>query len=1078
MRQSSYILPGKRMTIVFLCILFTVIFRFLNAQTLNLNQFGIEEGLPQSSVYTMLQGRDGSIWVGTMNGVSKYSGLNFENFSTKNGLAENRVISSCQDKAGNIWFGHRSGGITKYDIQLKQFSEITPGSFKISKTISCIVEDKNGVIWFGTNGEGLLSCDNGKYTKYTVENGLPDNHINALMIDKEGQLWIGTEKGISIHGTTFSPFDKKIPSSSIKCFLQDTEGNIWIGTSDNGIIRMDARHENMKVFNTSSGLASNNTRVIFQALNGSIFIGTNSDGISKFIPRLENTNYKGPLFSTISTQHGLSNDHIFSIMQDREKNIWIGTQLNLNQYFDEQFEIFGENDGLKNSLVWSVIQDKNENFWIGTEGGLVKFIPDIHKKTTGERLINVSSNSSYVFTPKTGKNNEVLNTNALCEDVKGYIWYTDFGRGVTRLNPTTNESKHYTKENGLPVNEIYAIKNDKNGNVWIGTNKGGVLKFDINTEKFTGYTTKDGLGSDQVYTIYCDSKNRIWFGCLGGKLSVLDEQQGGTIRTFSEKEGYPCNFTLCITEDQKGNMWFGAFDQGIYKFDGHTFKNYSSKQGLSSDTPFLLMCDDDEHLWIGTGLGIDRLDFKDETIKHYEKQDGFLGIEINPNATLKDKEGNLWFGSIVGLVKYNAKLAKKNLVEAITSIKDPRIFFQEAALPEDHVYSWNQNHVTFDFVGTSLTNPKRVKYRYMLDGVDADWSPVVKENSVTYPNLDPGVYTFKVRSSNSDGVWNKDPVTFRFEISAPFWKKTWFYAVLASGILICAFVYVQVRERRLRRENLILEKRVAERTIIISKQKDEIERKTNVIIDSIEYAKNIQQSILPTKEEFNQFFPEHFILNKPKDIVSGDFYWLRETQDRILIAVADCTGHGVPGAFMSFMGYNLLNETVNEKPKGNPAELLNILNRKVLDALKQHDTNTSAKYGMDISFVAINKNRKQLEFSGAHNSLMIFREDECFQLKADRLSVGSSVREDITTFTNNTFDLQKGDMLYLYTDGYPDQTGGPDNKKFFANPFRDLLQSISKMEQAQQIKVLEEKFMSWKGAKSQIDDIMVVGIRI
>ncbi|HRG37981.1 MAG TPA: two-component regulator propeller domain-containing protein [Bacteroidia bacterium] len=1076
--KQQYTQPGKRIRITFLSILFAIAFQFLNAQTLNLNQFGIEEGLPQSSVYTMLQGKDGSIWVGTMNGVSKYSGLNFENFSKKNGLAENRVISSCQDKDGNIWFGHWSGGITKYDSQQKRFSEITPGSIKVSKTVTSIVVDKNGVIWFGTNGEGLISCENGQFTKYTVENGLPDNHVNALMLDKEGQLWIGTENGISIYKTKFSPFDKKLPSISIKCFLQDTEGNIWIGTSDNGIIRMNSQHENLKVFNTSSGLASNNTRVIFQALNGSIFIGTNSDGISKFIPRLENANYKGPLFSTISTQHGLSNDHIFSIMQDREKNIWIGTQLNLNQYFDEQFEIFGENDGLKNSLVWSVIQDKNENFWIGTEGGLVKFIPDIHKKTTGERLINVSSNSSYVFTAKTGKNNEVLNTGALCEDVKGYIWYSDFGRGVTRLNPNTNESKRYTKENGLTVNEIYAITKDKDENIWIGTNKGGVLKFDINTEKFTTYSTKNGLGSDQVYSVFCDSKNRMWFGCLGGKLSMLDEQVGESIHTFSEKQGYPCNFTLCITEDKKGNMWFGAFDQGIYKFDGQSFKNYSSKEGLSSDTPFLLVCDDDEHLWVGTGLGIDRLDFKDETIKHYEKQDGFLGIEINPNATLKDKEGNLWFGSIVGLVKYNAKLAKKNLVEAITSIKDPRIFFQQAPLPGDHVYSWNQNHVTFDFVGTSLTNPKRVKYRYMLDGVDDDWSPVVKENSVTYPKLEPGVYTFKVRSSNSDGVWNKDPVTFRFEISAPFWKKNWFYVIVVSAIFICAFIYLKVRERKLRRENIILEKRVAERTIIISKQKDEIERKNNVIIDSIEYAKNIQQSILPTRQELNQFFPEHFILNKPKDIVSGDFYWFRETSDRILIAVADCTGHGVPGAFMSFMGYNLLNETINEKPKGNPAELLNILNRKVLDSLKQHDTNTSAKYGMDIALVAVNKNRNSLEFSGAHNSLMIFRGKEHFQLKADRLSVGSSVREDITTFTNHIFELQKGDMMYLYTDGYPDQTGGPDNKKFFANPFRELLQSISEMDEEQQCTILDETMLKWRGPKSQIDDIMVVGIRI
>lgn len=1064
-----------RLTLL-LCGLF-MLFQFSTAQTLNLNQFGIEEGLPQSSVYTMLQGKDGSIWVGTMNGVSKYNGLSFENFTKKNGLAENRVTSSCQDKNGNIWFGHWSGGISKYDLSTRTFSEITPGTVKLSKTITSIVTDQKGTIWFGTKGEGLLKSENGQFELYTTKNGLSSNVVTALMEDKAGSLWIGTENGITLYKTVFSPFSRTLPSSSITCFLTDSRGNIWIGTSDKGIIRVDA-NDQMKNFTTASGLASNNIKTIFEALNGAIFIGTNSDGISKYIPQLEVSNYKGSLFTTISTQHGLSNDHIFSIIQDREKNIWIGTQLNLNQYFDEQFEIFGENDGLKNSLVWSVIQDRNKNFWVGTEGGLVKFIPDVHAGKSGDRSLKRNKNTPYQFTSKTGKNGEVLNTSALYEDIKGNIWYTDFGKGVSRFNPVTNDVKHFTKENGLPVNEIYAINGDREGNVWIGTNKGGLLKYDIATDRFQTYTTADGIGSNQVYSIFRDSRNRLWFGCLSGSLTMLDAQPGAGFKTFSPKEGYPVNFTLCITEDKEGNLWFGTFDQGIYKYDGKSFKNYSTKDGLSSDTPFLLVCDDKDNLWIGTGLGIDKFNLKDETFKHYEKQDGFLGIEINPNATLKDADGNLWFGSIVGLVKYNSRLAKNNMVEAITSIKDPRVFFQNVSIPDDHVFSWNQNHITFDFIGTSLTNPKRVKYRYFLEGVDKDWSPIVKENSVTYPDLQPGTYTFNVRSSNSDGVWNKEPVTFHFEINAPFWKKSWFYFVVLTVIFISGFIFVKVRERNLRKENIILEKKVAERTEIISKQKDEIEKKNNVIIDSIEYAKNIQQSILPGNDDLTRVFSKHFVLYRPKDIVSGDFYWMHENNERILIAVADCTGHGVPGAFMSIMGYNLLNETINEKPKAAPAEMLNILNSKVLNSLKQHDKSTSAKYGMDIALVSVDKTKTQLEFAGAHNSLLIFRGEECIQLKADRLSVGSLIREETGSFTNHAITVQKNDMLYMYSDGYVDQTGGPDNKKFFATPFRELLQSISHMEEHRQAEILDETIVKWRGPKSQIDDILVIGIRI
>jgi ligand-binding sensor domain-containing protein/serine phosphatase RsbU (regulator of sigma subunit) len=1060
--------------------LLLLICQFAAGQTVNLNQFGIEEGLPQSSIYTMLQDKDGNIWVGTMNGISKYNGLNFENFTKKNGLAENRVTASCIDKKGNIWFGHWSGGITKYDAASKTFSEITPGTLKLSKTITSIVSDTKGIIWFGTNGEGLLKDENGNFTSFTTKNGLASNAISSLIENKDGVLWIGTDNGITLYKTNLTPFAGELNSQSIKCLLRDSKGNIWIGTSDQGITRINVNDGQFKNFNTSNGLASNNIKTIFEALNGAIYIGTNSDGISKYVPQLEVSSYTGPLFKTISTQQGLSNDHIYSIIQDREKNIWIGTQLNLNQYFDEQFEIFGENDGLKNSLVWSVLQDKNKNFWIGTEGGLVKFIPDIHQLQTGslEKFSDKAPrNAAYRFTNKTGKNGEVLNTSALYEDIKGNIWFTDFGKGVSRLNPSNNEIKHFTKTNGLPVNEIYAINGDKDGNVWIGTNKGGLVKFDIATEKFKIFTAADGIGSNQIYSIFHDSKNRMWFGTLSGNLTMLDPSDNA-FKTFSKKDGYPNEFTLCITEDQQGNLWFGSFDQGIYKYDGKSFKNYSTKNGLSSDTPFLLVCDDNNNLWIGTGLGIDRFNLKDETFKHYEKEDGFLGIEINPNSAFKDKDGNLWFGSIVGLVKYNAKLEKSNFVEAITSIKDPRIFFQNVKIPEDHVFSWSQNHVTFDFIGTSLTNPKRVKYRYFLDGVDKGWSPIVKENSVTYPDLQPGKYTFYVRSSNNDGVWNKEPVTFRFEINAPFWKTSWFYLLILVIIFAIAFVYIKFRERKLRRENIILEQKVIARTEIISKQKDEIERKNSVIIDSIEYAKNIQQSILPDKEDISRNFLQHFILYLPKDIVSGDFYWMHEDNERVLFAAADCTGHGVPGAFMSIMGYNLLNETINERPKANPSEILNILNLKVLNSLKQYDRGASAKYGMDISLIAIDKNKFELEFAGAHNSLLIYRDKECIQLKADRLSVGSMVREETGTFTNHAFTLQKNDMMYMYSDGYADQIGGPDNKKFFSTPFRELLLSISNLEMPEQKKKLDQTITDWRGKRSQIDDILIIGIRI
>lgn len=1059
---------------VFICFVYSAVFisQKTNAQTLNLNQFGIEEGLPQSSIYTMLQDKDGNIWVGTMSGVSRYNGMNFENFTKKNGLAENRVTASCLDKDGNIWFGHWSGGISKYDAAKKQFEAITPGKIEINKNINCILQDNSGKLWFGTEGQGIIIMENGNFTQLTSSEGLSSDAVNALIQDKDGTVMIATSNGITVSKSgALSAYEENLPSNSIRSLFIDSKGNTWIGSTDKGVFKIGADKQ-MKVYNSSNGLANDNIRVIFEDSNGSIFLGTYDGGVSKYLPQLEANNYKGPLFQTISFKQGLSNDRVLSIIQDREKNIWIGTYLFLNQYFDEQFEIYGNNEGLENSLVWSAIQDKSGNFWIGTEGGLVQFIPDAYLTDGADKNLE----SRYKFNKLTGKAGEILNTSALYEDIKGNIWYTDFGRGVSRLNPATKKIDQWDVEKGLPVNEVYAIAGDKNGNVWIGTNKGGLMKFDINTEQFEQFTDKEGLGSNQVYTIFNDSKNRMWLGMLSGPLTMYD---GTTFKTFTEKDGYPSKFTLSITEDANGNIWFGAFDMGIYKYDGSTFKNYTTKDGLSSNTPFLLTTDDKNNLWIGSGLGVDKFNLKDETVKHYEREDGFLGVEINPNAVCKDKDGSLWFGSIIGLVKYNSKNEKNNEIEPITTIKNPRLFFETAEIPEDHVFGWNNNHFTFDFIGTSLTNPKRVKYKYMLAGLDSTWSPVTKANSVTYPDLQPGEYTFLVKSCNNDGKWNSEPVSFHFVITPPFWKRLWFWASCGVAGLILIILFIKWREAKLRKENIILEKKVAERTETIRHQNIELEKKNQKITDSIDYAKRIQDAVFVSTEELRKYPFEHFLLFKPKDIVSGDFYWTHERGNKIWIASADCTGHGVPGAFMSLIGYNLLNYAVKEMGLFKPSDILNELRKLMQETFSgKNGDGTSVKDGMAIALVCIDKKENVIEFAGSYNGLYLIRNGILEEYKADRIPIGHSEHDSETgNFNNHKITPQKGDSIYLFTDGYADQPGGPNKKKFFYGPFKQLLTDIHTQPMNEQKKKLDDTISDWMKDREQVDDITIFGIR-
>ncbi|MBL4654049.1 MAG: SpoIIE family protein phosphatase [Flavobacteriales bacterium] len=275
-----------------------------------------------------------------------------------------------------------------------------------------------------------------------------------------------------------------------------------------------------------------------------------------------------------------------------------------------------------------------------------------------------------------------------------------------------------------------------------------------------------------------------------------------------------------------------------------------------------------------------------------------------------------------------------------------------------------------------------------------------------------------------------------------------------------------------------LERKVIERTAEIQKQKDEIEEQKKHITDSIHYAKRIQNAILPSNEYAANLLPNSFLLYKPKDIVSGDFYWMRNLDDKALFAAVDCTGHGVPGAFMSIVGHNHLNHAVNVSGARRPADILNALNQGVTSSLGQQQGENAVKDGMDIALCSLDYKTNKLEFSGAYNPVYLIRDREIIQFKGDKFPVGSFLGEELKTFKNIDIQLQKGDTFYIFSDGYPDQFGGPKGKKFKYKQFRELLLSIQDKEMGVQKVILDETIESWRGQIEQLDDILIIGVRI
>ncbi len=289
------------------------------------------------------------------------------------------------------------------------------------------------------------------------------------------------------------------------------------------------------------------------------------------------------------------------------------------------------------------------------------------------------------------------------------------------------------------------------------------------------------------------------------------------------------------------------------------------------------------------------------------------------------------------------------------------------------------------------------------------------------------------------------------------------------GVILTVIIFIAYRNKK--KSNILL----VQKNEVIYKQRGEIEKKNIQITDSIDYAKSIQEAILPPPTILSNYFSESFIYYKPKDIVSGDFYWVNENTDSVFIAAADCTGHGVPGAFMSLLGFIMLNDIVRTNKNETPAYLLNEVNNILLTTLHQNHDTMTGKFGMDIALIKFDKIKNEITYSGAHNSVIILSEGQMNEIKADKVSIGATMN---SVFTNHTVSVKKGDMVYLYSDGYQDQIGGEKRKKFLSLTLKDLFKQIQSLPAEKQTIELEKHHAAWKGANSQTDDILVVGLKI
>jgi ligand-binding sensor domain-containing protein/serine phosphatase RsbU (regulator of sigma subunit) len=1030
------------------------------AQKYFFDNYSIKQGLSEQKVYTLLQDTKDYIWLGTANGVSRFDGKKFENFTSRDSLATGGVRCIIEDSVGDIWFGHLNGGISRYNG--RKFEQVAFDSLTITGDVTSIAQIK-GNIWFTSANDGAVMADfpvrNIKHIKarqFRGKDGLSDQVFGAS-VTHNGSFICIADVGLRRFNSEDKKFENyRMPHMttyfSSTCLFEDKEGNIWFGTYNGGIYKYVMSESRMDVIDLpKAGVKSNWVTCLTQDSKGRIWVGTWEGGIAVI---------EGGVVHKFDSGNGLKPSRIYDIIEDIEGNILIADQNNgLTIFKGDAFVTISEKEILPDQNVNAIYQDKTNAVWFGTNAGISRYYPGTDKKPV---IFNQANNSIYE------------DIRFFREDRDGNLWVGANEGGVIMYNMKTSrfEAQPYINSILYRGGQVKALEIDKQNNLWIGTVE-GVAVGTINQQNFQRYTLMDSLTVSLITALYCDPNGDMWIG------TEPRGRKPGLIKYIAAKKDFqpvsilPGIIPKALVMDNKGILWIGT-GEGLIAFRNDSVLSIVTKDdGLLSNNINLLAAGKDGSIYIGTNNGLNRYFPESKRIFSYTERNGFPGIEAKPNAVYESPVGDLWFGTANGATKLTPDKTVTKGLEPLTHIMSMRVNYETREMTPGLKLKYFEKSILFDYYSICLTNPDVVRYKVKLEGADDNWRPVTDQTRVIYSALPPGKYTFMVMASNSQGMWNLKPVTFHFTIKPPFYLTWWF--ILSSLVLIVVVVvtYIHVREENLIKEKIILEEKVRERTAEVVQKSMEIEEKNKDITASIRYAERIQRAMLPKEDTFK----DTFVLFLPKDIVSGDFYWMYDNGDWQFLAAVDCTGHGVPGAFMSIIGHNSLSKVVREYGLTRPSAIVDQLNIEVMKSLLQRHEK-AINDGMDLALIAFNKKNFTLEFAGAYNPLYVVRKGEVFVYKGDRFPIGMTTMDEKKSFTNQQVDIQPGDMIYMCSDGYADQFGSPEVKKYKSGNVKKLLSEIYHLPVHEQKERLEKEIMDWKGDLGQVDDIMFLGTRI
>ena len=1073
--------------------------RFKDASSYNIQYVDVDQGLLASRLKSVIVDKNNNIWIGSNGaGVCKYDGETFLNYTINNGLCNNTILTIFEDSKGNIWFGTEGGGVCWFDG--KNFNALTSDNGLGDNTVLAITEDNKGNIWIGTNGGGAYCYDGKSLTPYTENEGLSNNMVRCIKQDKKGNIWFGTtgSGACKFNGKSFEYYTERIGlnSSIIHAIAEDENGILYFGTEDGGVNVFDGK--TFKYITQKRGLTSNCVVSLLTDKN-TLWIGTYDKGLCK---------YTNSEITSYTNEQGLTNNYILSIAKDLSNNIWMATYGGgLCKLKTNSFIHYTANEGFVNNTVRGISQDSNNNIIFGT---------------FGDGLIYHDGKSFLHFTEKEGLPSNRIMT--IIND-SNITWLGTEQNGIVKFNGSTFES--YTTEQGLTSDYIRCSYKDKNGVIWFGTDEGGVCGF--NGSQIISFIDDEDLTSAIVNGITQDNNKNIWIATEGAGACCYD---GEFLKWYTTKSGLSDNKINCVFKDNEGNIWFGGNNNGISILDAKTIGTANpkitiidTKNNLSNNTIKSITQDKENNFWITTEFGLNLLIKEKNNYKifNYNTEEGLKANDFMRNSICIDNKNNIWWGTGKALTKLNLNEFKtpnaipkiqltsieleKTFVDflklrdttikhnqTIVGVKDKKnlksLVFDSVSLfynyPIKLSLPYNLNQIDFVFSAIDWEAKDKIQYQYKLEGnnLETDWSPLVKENKAFYTNLNNDNYIFKVKAVGLSGNWS-EVFEYPFIIRSPWYKTMWAYMLYIIAFITIVMGFNKVRTRQLKLKQIELENIVAQRTTEIVEQKNLIEEKQKEIVDSINYAKRIQSAMLASDQLFSKNLKNYFVLFEPKDIVSGDFYWASATQNnKFVLVTADSTGHGVPGAMMSMLNISCLNEAINERKITSPAEVLNHVRQRIITSLSEDGSEEGGKDGMDCSVVIFDFENKNINYAAANNPIWIIRENktnnnlpEIIELKPDRMPVGKHIKDSIP-FTESVFNLQSNDIVFTLTDGYADQFGGPKQKKYTYKRLKEILLRNYNLTMTQQESKLKNAFINWKGSEEQVDDVLLIGVKI